>query len=193
MAFFDKIKTLVGVEEDEFDDYLDEEPIQPTPRHTRSTGLGDTNMTIGRDQPLWKPPAPSPRPAPLYPDNTPHSYGRPAVRESVVDASPGSTIRALTQQFNIVVVVPKKYDDTKKLVDDLRARKPVIINLENIETAPARRIFEFLCGATYALSGNVQKIANNIFVFLPKNVNVTTSTERDTMGFGAPDGDSWPR
>jgi cell division inhibitor SepF len=58
-------------------------------------------------------------------------------------------------------------------VDNLKAKKPVIINLENLETDTARKIFDFLSGATYALNGNVQKVANNIFVFVPENVDVT--------------------
>jgi len=61
-----------------------------------------------------------------------------------------------------------------KLVDSLKSRKPVIINLENIENDTARKIFDFLSGGTYALNGNVQKIAQNIFVFLPENVDVAT-------------------
>jgi len=60
-------------------------------------------------------------------------------------------------------------------VDSLKGRKPVIINLEMIENDSARKIFDFLSGATYALNGNVQKIAQNIFVFLPENVDVTTA------------------
>ena len=37
----------------------------------------------------------------------------------------------------------------------------LIINLEKIESESARKIFDFLSGATYALNGNVQKVANN--------------------------------
>ena len=36
----------------------------------------------------------------------------------------------------------------------------------------ARKIFDFISGATYALDGKVQKIANNIFIFTPANVSV---------------------
>jgi FtsZ-interacting cell division protein YlmF len=190
MAFLEKLRSLVGVEEEEFDDYLDEEPIQPTPKPS-SYGLGDRNMTIGRDKPLWAAtPMPKPQPASLYHQEP---MSRRPFGENVADTSPGSKLRALTQRFRIVVVEPKVFDDSKKLVDDLKARKPVIINLENVERGTARKIFDFLGGATYALSGNVQKITNNIFVFLPENVDVSTSTERDSVGFGASDGGSWQR
>jgi len=197
MAFLDKIKTLVGVEDDEFeDDYLDEEPIQPTPRST-TRGLGDRMTGMEPEKQLWNPPSRRAQPASLYTDDPVSRNAVPqrrtVVRENVVEKSPGNTLRALTQKFKIVVVEPKIFEDSTNLVDSLKSRKPVIINLEKIETETARKIFDFLSGATYALSGNVQKISNNIFVFLPENVDVSTSTEHDGMTFGAPDGNPWQR
>ena len=78
-----------------------------------------------------------------------------------------------TSQFKMVVIEPNSFEECPKLVDSLKAKKPVIINLENLETDIARKIFDFLSGATYALNGNVQKVTNNIFVFAPENVDVT--------------------
>ncbi|MDY6037733.1 MAG: cell division protein SepF [Eubacterium sp.] len=78
-----------------------------------------------------------------------------------------------TSSLKLILIEPKGYEDCTKLVDCLKARKPVIINLERLETESARKIFDFLSGATYALNGNVQKIANNIFIFTPENVAVS--------------------
>ena len=85
---------------------------------------------------------------------------------------------------------PKSFDECPKLVDSLKSRKPVIINLEKLETEKARKIFDFLSGATYALNGNVQKVANNIFVFAPDNVDVLSNLgseagKREASSFGA--------
>lgn len=77
-----------------------------------------------------------------------------------------------TNSLKLVLIEPKSFDECPKLVDSLKARKPVIINLEKLETDVARKIFDFLSGATYALDGKVQKIANNIFIFTPENVSV---------------------
>ncbi|MBR3212096.1 MAG: cell division protein SepF, partial [Firmicutes bacterium] len=74
-------------------------------------------------------------------------------------------------------IEPKCFDECAKLVDSLKARKPVIINLERLETEIARKIYDFLSGATYALDGNVQKIANNIFIFTPENVSVAAQQQ----------------
>ncbi|MBK5253803.1 MAG: cell division protein SepF [Peptostreptococcaceae bacterium] len=85
-----------------------------------------------------------------------------------------------SSSFKLVVIEPKNFDECRKLVDNLKGRKPVIINLEMVETEVARKIFDFLSGAVYALNGNVQKVASNIFIFAPENVSIAASVERNT-------------
>lgn len=89
----------------------------------------------------------------------------------------------MTSQFKMVVIEPKSFDECPKLVDNLKSKKPVIINLEKVESDTARKIFDFLSGATYALNGNVQKVANNIFVFAPENVDVAASVDHKGIDF----------
>lgn len=74
--------------------------------------------------------------------------------------------------FKMLVVEPKSFDECTKLVDNLKSRKPVIINLERVETELAKKMFDFMSGATYALSGNVQRVTANIFIFAPANVDI---------------------
>lgn len=86
-----------------------------------------------------------------------------------------------TNAFKLVVIEPKSFDECPKLVDSLKGRRPVIINLEKIETETAKKIFDFLSGATYALNGNVQKVANNIFIFAPESVDIAAN--QDERGY----------
>ena len=88
-----------------------------------------------------------------------------------------------TNPFRLVFIEPRGFEDCPKLVDNLKARKPVIINLENLEQDIARKIFDFLSGATYALNGNVQKVANDIFVFAPENVDIAGNMEGKGLDF----------
>ena len=90
-----------------------------------------------------------------------------------------------TSAFKLVVIEPKSFDECPKLVDSLKGRRPVIINLEKIETETARKIFDFLSGATYALNGNVQKVANNIFIFAPESVDIAANQDERGFEFGA--------
>jgi len=165
-----KFKSLVGFEEIEEDDMMEEiEEERIRPKRAASYGLGNTTISessIKRQSPP------------------------PDEKENVVSMQ-NKTISAITSQFKIVVIEPKGFDECPKLVDNLKSRKPIIINLEKIETDKARKIFDFLSGATYALNGNVQKIANNIFVFLPDNVDVTTNTEHKGIIFGEDNDNPW--
>ena len=72
--------------------------------------------------------------------------------------------------MKLVVHEPSNFEECPKIVDNLKNKKPVIINLEKVETDVAKRIFDFVSGATYAADGSVQKVANNIFVFAPENI-----------------------
>jgi cell division inhibitor SepF len=80
----------------------------------------------------------------------------------------------------MVVIEPKNIDECRKLIDNLRANKPVIINLEKVETDLARKMFDFLSGATYALRGSIQRINQNIYLFAPHNVNIKAMVDRAT-------------
>ncbi len=96
-----------------------------------------------------------------------------------------------TSPFKLVVIEPQSFEECPKLVDSLKSRRPVIINLEKIESESARKIFDFLSGATYALNGNVQKVANNIFVFAPENVDITGSNENKGFDFNSNIKETW--
>jgi cell division protein sepF len=86
--------------------------------------------------------------------------------------------------FKMLVIEPKNFDECTKLVDNLKSRKPVIINLEHVETELARKMFDFLSGATYALNGNVQRVTSNIFIFAPANVDIAAKVNRESAEGG---------
>lgn len=102
------------------------------------------------------------------------------------------TVKAITTAFKLVVIEPKGFEECPKLVDSLKSRKPIIVNLEKLESDTGRKIFDFLGGATYALNGNVQKVANNIFVFAPENVAIFSDGENKPYSFGGESGDANP-
>ncbi len=77
-----------------------------------------------------------------------------------------------TTQFKVVVIQPETFDEAKEIADHLKERKPVVINLELMEKDAARKIFDFLNGAIYALGGSVQKVATNIYLIAPYNVTI---------------------
>ena len=113
------------------------------------------------------------------------TYTRNTVREKVVPMGN----RAASSAFKLMVIEPEGFEECPKLVDSLKSRKPVIINLEKIDSDTARKIFDFLSGATYALNANVQKVANNIFIFAPENVVIAADGEHKPYNFKDSGGD----
>ena len=66
----------------------------------------------------------------------------------------------------------------------MKAKRPIIINLEKIDQDLGKKVFDFLSGATYALNGTAQKVANNIYVFAPESVDITAKLDTGALGLG---------
>lgn len=154
-GFFSKLKVLIGIEEVDEDELDDSEPLALERKPIETRG----------------------------------SYIAPRNEAKEVKDNKDTRVLPMTNkntsgiQFKMLVIEPKSFDECPKLVDSLKAKKPVIINLEKVESDTARKIFDFLSGATYALSGNVQKVANNIFVFAPENVDVSAQLDHKGGSF----------
>lgn len=83
------------------------------------------------------------------------------------------------KQIKVMVVEPFTFDDAQHIADHLRNRKPVVVNFENTDKEVAKRMVDFISGTTYAVSGTIQKIGNNIFLCAPSNVDVTYNSRED--------------
>ncbi|WP_019132444.1 cell division protein SepF [Peptoniphilus obesi] len=72
----------------------------------------------------------------------------------------------------ISVHEPLSYEESPKIVDDLRANKSIVLNFEQLDLDVKRQIFDFVSGALYALDGNIQKVNKDIFILAPENVAI---------------------
>ncbi|MCK9223471.1 MAG: cell division protein SepF [Candidatus Muirbacterium halophilum] len=75
-------------------------------------------------------------------------------------------------QTEIMIVNVESFEDAKKITAFLRQRKGILLNLKNVIKDEAKRIIDFVCGTTFALNGNMQKIADDIFLFTPYNITI---------------------
>ncbi len=92
-------------------------------------------------------------------------------------------------QMQVSMLKPTSIDDAKAISDYLTDGRAVLINMEGIHTEVAQRIIDFSSGATYSMSGNLQKISNYIFIATPKSVelsgdfqDILTNTGLDVSG-----------
>ena len=75
--------------------------------------------------------------------------------------------------MQVVVIQPTCYEDAQQICDQVKSKKPVVVNLEQVEYPIAQRIMDFLSGTCYSLEGSIQRVANNIFVIAPENVEIS--------------------
>ena len=80
-------------------------------------------------------------------------------------------------QMKMIVYHPISYEDTQNIIDNLKSRKPVIVNMEELEIDCAQRILDFMAGAIYALNGTIYKVSRGIFVVAPANCDVIGNGE----------------
>jgi cell division inhibitor SepF len=110
----------------------------------------------------------------------------PAPRREIAPARPTTSIGGgqSDKPIKMMIVEPETFDDSQSIADFLRERKPVVINFESTEQDIAKRVVDFVSGATYALDGNIQKVGKDIFLCVPSNVKVENN-KRDYNDFTA--------
>src|SRR4051794_40005927 len=64
---------------------------------------------------------------------------------------------------------PRSLADAQKAAEDLKERRPVIVNLEMTDEEVARRVIDFISGVTYALNGYYERVGDKVFLFTPAN------------------------
>lgn len=84
------------------------------------------------------------------------------------------------RQMRVVVCEPSSFDEAQNIADNLKNRRAVVVNLEKAGPEQARRIIDFVSGTTFALSGDQQKVGQNIFLFVPNNIDISNETKRET-------------
>ena len=78
---------------------------------------------------------------------------------------------------SVVLFRPTSFGDASKAADDLREKKAVIVNMENVDRGVSRRVVDFLSGCAYALDGKVKKIAQSTYLFCPNSMDVAGDLE----------------
>ena len=175
MSFWDNVKKFAQpYADDDYDDYdeddyVDEydEPEEPARRPARRS------------------PAPAAAPVPMMEEEEDEEeYGFPATMPAMNTAAAPSTSftgtvlnRSVSNKQEVVLFRPGSFNDTSKAADDLRSRKAVIVNMENVDKAMARRVVDFLSGCVYALDGDVKKIAQSAYLFCPHNMDIVGDLE----------------
>lgn len=151
MSFWDNVKKFTQpYSDDEYEDYedeVDQYEEEPAPRSRRTSPFAGT----------------APEAAPAAPAASSSSFG--------------GQVLSMSGKQEVVLFHAKTFDDTAKAADELRKKKAVILNMENVDKALTRRVVDFLSGSVYALDGRVKKVAQATYLFCPHNMEVIGDLE----------------
>lgn len=101
------------------------------------------------------------------------SKSKPAARPRNSSKITPMTGRSNVPNMEVCGIKPKGMDDTQEIADTLLAGCTVFLNLEGLDVDLAQRVFDFCCGACYAVGGTLQKASNYIFIMAPANVDIS--------------------
>jgi cell division inhibitor SepF len=74
----------------------------------------------------------------------------------------------------VVVMEPRTFEEMPQVIQALRERKSVVLNLTIMDPDQAQRAVDFVAGGTYAIDGHQERIGESIFLFTPSCVQVST-------------------
>ena len=187
-SFMKKTMVYLGLLDDEYDEYDDLEDRAPrgfssatrveprAPEYEQSeefSGGMSRVRTIPRES--------------AVPGQTRAQPSNVTPRPQTVRAVPVETAAApATSSARVHVVAPSKFGDAKEIADRLKDNRPVIVNLQMADRDLQRRMIDFCSGVTYALSGEMEKVADQVFLLAPTNVKVSDEERQRLVerGFG---------
>ncbi len=169
-GMWQKTMVYLGLKDDEegyeydYDELtLDDEPADAAyERYERPEPSGRAAPAASA-RAAWPPWSPSPgcarsrstRPAPARDSATPTIRPMPAT------------------SARVHVVEPHGFNDAQEVGDRLKADQPVIINLQGLSRDLQRRMIDFSSGLTYAVGGSMSRVADQVFLLTPSNVEVS--------------------
>ena len=161
MSFWDNVKKFAKPYSDE-DDYSDDY---------------EDEVEEGYEEEEPRARAASRRPSPFEPAKAVESAPA-ATRPAATGAGfNGQVLNMNSGRQEVVLFHAKSFDDAAKAADELRKKKAVILNMENVDKALIRRVVDFLSGSVYALDGSVKKVAQATYLFCPHNMDVVGDLE----------------
>jgi cell division inhibitor SepF len=168
-SFLKKTMVYLGLLDDEYDEYDDYDD--------RSRGFAAVSARPDPRSHEIDEPDERPAPAPVGRIRTLPREGTAAPQvQSTVTARPTSpSVRPMApgDAAKVQVVAPTRFGDAKEIADYLKSNRPVIVNLQVADRDLQRRMIDFCSGVTYALSGEMEKVADEVFLLAPTNVKVS--------------------
>jgi cell division inhibitor SepF len=76
------------------------------------------------------------------------------------------------------VVAPASFNEAQEVADTYKANTPVIVNLQDADRELSRRLIDFASGLCYGLGGTMERVANQVYLLTPSNVELSAEERR---------------
>lgn len=90
-------------------------------------------------------------------------------RNSQIVSMPNTAAR---KSMEMVLIRAKSYDEMQDIAKNIKSRKVVIVNFEDMDKETAQRMVDFLSGAAFALDGMPKKVSGSTFLFSSSQVDL---------------------
>lgn len=159
---------------------LGERPPARAARHVDPEGDGGVRM-------LRQEPEEIPMVHPLEDsDAARHATGARETRRrggvTAVPQAPGGADRGVVRPLPTTnkpeVVSPARFDDVQAVADAFKKIQPVIINLQGVDRDLSRRLIDFASGLCYGLEGEMERVAEQVFLLTPRGAEVSEDDRR---------------
>ena len=164
-----------------------EDPIRPSHSHSsapsRYPSGPEAGAMHGGVSVASGPPPGSPvlgrtvRPVNLTPAEDPASEDDPHYDSPVRVVHPMSS-----KNMKPYAVSPDAFNDAQEIGDRFKSGQPVIVNLQAVDRDLRRRLVDFSSGLCYAMGGKMDRVADQVYLLTPADVEVSRQTARDKRG-----------
>ena len=172
-SFMKKTMAYLGLVDDDYDDYDDYESRSPAP--VGRMGQRSMGSLDDVDEPVAA--IPNPRIRTLTRDETAGTAVAAAPSPLGSRTTVGSlSVRPISQDAagaRVHIVAPGRFADAQEIANRLMNNQPVIVNMQSADRDLQRRMIDFCSGVTYALSGGMERVADEVFLLTPSNVKVS--------------------
>ncbi len=90
--------------------------------------------------------------------------------------APNPNIKAGSQ---ISIFSPVSFEEAIDIVECLRCRAATTISLEHMKKIDASRLVDFVAGASAALDGDFHKLSEQVYIFCPSNIKLTSDLKME--------------
>lgn len=105
----------------------------------------------------------------------------PVAQPARVSGSPAVRALPIQKSAKPSTVAPISFNDAQDVADRFMDSEAVIVNLQNVDRELSRRIIDFASGLCYGLGGQMERVANNVYLLTPDDVEITEADRRGLL------------